>query len=138
MLADRGIDGDGEGDVHGGVGDCAEDERRPRDVPGDVVLRGEGVEVVFLRVVEVWLEEHPRVVLFLGDGRGAEVESVVFGAGLEHDALWGDGGEREGGEEVGEQEGCDGKSQRPGRVERKTDCSLCTFLRHCSIELRQA
>lgn len=50
-----------------------------------------------------------------GDEGGAEVEGVVLCAGLEEDVARGEGGEGEGGEEVGE-EGCWGGVSLDGRV----------------------
>lgn len=57
-------------------------------------------EEIFLGVVEIRLEGDARVVFFLREGGGTEVDAVVFGAGLEHDSFGGDGGEGEGEEQV--------------------------------------
>lgn len=59
-----------------------------------------GPEVVFLVIVEVWFEGYAGGGFFLGSGDGAEVDAVVFGAGLEEDAFWGYRGEGQGVEEV--------------------------------------
>ena len=60
---------------------------------------------VFLCVVEIWFKLDAGVGFFVGGDGGAEVDAVVFCAGLEEDAVRVDRGEGERGEEVGE-EGC--------------------------------
>lgn len=84
-----------------------------------------------MRVVEVWLEGDAGVVFFLGHGGRAEVDAVVLCAGLEHYALWGDGGEGEGLEKVLEEE--DWTFSKNGKEEMefegaisKEDCRVVT------------
>lgn len=90
----------------------------------------EGEEEVFLRVVEVWLESDAGVVFFLRYGGGTEVDAVVLCAGLEHYALWGDGGEGEGLEEVLEEEDWTFSKDRKGEmggeeaVFKEVDCRM--------------
>lgn len=95
--------------VERAVGDGADDVRRAEDggVAGGVGEGGVGGEGVFLGVVEVCGGGvgDARVGFEGGDVAGAEVEGVVFCAGLEEDVARGEGGKGEGGEEIGE-EGC--------------------------------
>lgn len=95
--------------VQGAVGDGADDVAGAEDggMAGGVGVGGVGGEGVFLGVVEVCRSGvgDARVGFEGGDVAGAEVEGVVFCAGLEEDVARGEGGEGEGGEEVGE-EGC--------------------------------
>lgn len=63
------------------------------DVPAYAVLGTKVEEEIFLGVVEIWLKSYAGVVFFLRKDSGTEVDAVVFGAGLEHDSFWGDGGE---------------------------------------------
>jgi hypothetical protein len=70
-----GVDSEGVDEVHGGVGDGAEDEGWHADVPADGMRAAEGVQEVFLRVVEIGFDGYAWVVLFLGGCRGAEVDA---------------------------------------------------------------
>jgi hypothetical protein len=102
--ADGGVDGEGVEGVHGGVVDGADDPRRADDIPG---CTGVGLAVVeqkvFLGVVEVGFEGDAGIGFEEGGAGAAEVDAVVLGAGLEEDAGRGEGGEREGGEEIAEE-----------------------------------
>ena len=128
VLAHGCVDGDRERDVHGCVGYCPEDERGPRYVPADVVLRAVGPQIVFLRIVEVGFQEHTWIVLFLRDSRWTQVQAIVFGAGLEHDAFWGYRGQRESLKKVGKKRSCERFRYRYGNTSsiNATYCSLCT------------
>lgn len=76
VLADGGVDADGEAEVHGCVGDGTEDGGWAGNGPAYGVLSSEGPEAVFLRVVEVRLEVHTGVVFFLGRETGAKVDAM--------------------------------------------------------------
>lgn len=100
MLLNRSIYAQGIHEIHGCGWHGAEDAGGHADVPAYTVLGAKVEEEVFLRVVEIWLEGDAWVMFFLGNGGRTEVDAVVLCAGLEHYAGWGDGGEREGEEEV--------------------------------------
>lgn len=103
---DSGIDAKPDEMVQRAVAHGTDDVRRTDDVPGDVDGLAVGCEGVFLLVVEVAVDVHARVRLEGRDGRGAEVECVVFGARLEEEALGIQAGGLEGCDEVGEEGDC--------------------------------
>jgi hypothetical protein len=101
VLGDACVYAEWEDEIHGCVGHGAEDACWHTNGPANGVFVAEGPQEIFLGVIEIWFECDARCGFDLGESGGAEVDAVVFGAGLEHDALWGDGGERKGSEEVG-------------------------------------
>ena len=97
MALDGRVHGQRVAEVHGRVRYGSGHPRGTGRVPAYPVLAREGDEVVFLVVVEVWFEGSlcrgdSGVGFFLWGGRGAEVDSVVFCAGLEEDPFREGGG----------------------------------------------
>ena len=68
FAADRRVDGEGNAHVHGVAEGVADDGVRAVNAPGKAVARGRGVNLVFLRVVEV-VDIEARLFFTKGCGR---------------------------------------------------------------------
>lgn len=99
----RRVDAEADQVVQRAVTDGADDVRWAGDVPGCADGAAVGGEGVFLFVVEVAVDEDAWVGLEGGEGGWAEVEGVVLGACLEHEAARGQGGLLEGVDEIVEE-----------------------------------
>ena len=70
------------------VSDSADDVRGTDNIPLGARFLAVRRKEVFLRIVEVILQSHPRIGLKGGAGGWTDVESIVFGAGLEQEPFW--------------------------------------------------
>jgi hypothetical protein len=104
VLGDACVYAEWEHEIHGCVGNGAEDTCWHTNIPANRVLVTERPQAIFLGVVEIGFERYARCGFDLRKSRGAEVDAVVFGAGLQHYTAGCDGGEGKGREEVIEEE----------------------------------